>query len=116
VIALGEYYSKTGIHNVELLMFSDNMVSENAFYIGTSSSPILFELVMWLHLLEMHGGWKLHAIHIAGKRMIQQGTDGLSRGDMMSGVMRGVDMLSFVPLGKGVDERSGSLKRWVYTW
>jgi hypothetical protein len=40
VIALEEYYSKTGIHDVELFMFTDNMVSENAFYRGTSSSPI----------------------------------------------------------------------------
>jgi hypothetical protein len=116
VIALEEYYSKTGIHDVELFMFTYNMVSENAFYIGTSSSPILFELVLWLRLLKMHGGWKLHVIHIAGKCMIQKGTDGLSQGDMMSGIMGGVDMLSFVPLGKGADERSGSLKRWLRTW
>jgi hypothetical protein len=116
VIALEEHYSKTGIHDVELFMFTDKMVYENAFYRGTSSSPILFELVMRLRLLEMHDSWKLHVIHISGKRMIQQGTDGLSRGDMMSGVMGGVDMLSFVPLGKGADELSGSLKRWVHTW
>jgi hypothetical protein len=95
VIALEENYSKTVIHDVELFMFTDNKVSENAFYRGTSSSPILLELVLRLHLLEMHGGWKLHVIHIAGKRMTQQGTDGFSRGDIMSGVMGGVDMLSF---------------------
>jgi hypothetical protein len=97
-IVLEEYYLNTGIHDLELFMFTDNIVSENAFCRGTSSSPILFELVLWLRLLEMHGGWKLHVIHIAGKRMIQQGTDGLSRGDMMPGVMGGVDMLSLVPL------------------
>jgi hypothetical protein len=116
VITLEEYYSKTGIHDVELLMFTENMVYENAFYIGTSRSPILFELVLRICLLEMHGGWKIHVIHISGKRMIQQGTDGLSQGDMISGVMGGVDMLSFVPLGRGADEHSGSLKRWVHTW
>jgi hypothetical protein len=115
VIALEEYYSKTEIHDVELFMFTDNMVSENEFYRGTSSSPILFELVMRPRLLEMHGGWKLHVIHISGKRMIQQGTDGLYKGDMMSGFMGGVDMLSFVTLGKGADDRSGRLKRWVHT-
>jgi hypothetical protein len=116
VIALEEYYSKTGIHDVELFMLTDNMVSDNEFYRGTSSSPILFELVLRLRLLEMHGSWKLHVIHITGKRMIQQDTDGLYRGYMMSGVMGGVDMLSFVPLGKIADERSGSLKHWVHTW
>jgi hypothetical protein len=34
----------------------------------------------------------------------------------MSGVMGGVDILPFVPLGKRAEERSGSLKRWVHTW
>jgi hypothetical protein len=116
VIAFEEYYSKTGVHDVELFMFTDNTVSENAFYRGTSVSPILFELVLRLHLLEMHGGWKLHVIHIAVKRMIQQCTDGLYRGDMMSGVMGGVDMLPSVTLGKGADDRSGSLKHWVHIW
>jgi hypothetical protein len=115
VIALEEYYSKTGIHDVELFLFTDNMVSENAFYRGPSSSPILFELVLRLRRLEMHGGWKLHVIHIAVNLMIQQGTDRLSWVDMMPGVVGGVDMLSFVPLGRGADERSRRLKRWVHT-
>jgi hypothetical protein len=70
VIALEEYYSNTCIHDVDFFMFTENMVSENAFYRGTSSSPILFELVLQIHLLEMHDGWKLHVIHIYGKRMI----------------------------------------------
>jgi hypothetical protein len=100
VIALEEYYLKTGIHGVELLMFTDSIVSENAFYRGTSSSPISFELVLRIRLLKMHGGCKLHVIQIAGKRMIQKGMDGLSWGYMMHCVVGGVDMFSFVPLGK----------------
>jgi hypothetical protein len=96
VIALEEFYSKTGIHDVELFMFTDNMVSENAF----------FELVLRMRLLEMHGGWKLHVIHIAGKCIIQQGTNELSRGDIMSGVMRGVDMLT-APAASSVGSRPG---------
>jgi hypothetical protein len=34
----------------------------------------------------------------------------------MSGVMGGADMLSCSPLGKGAEERSGSLECWVHTW
>jgi hypothetical protein len=64
----------------------------------------------------MHGGWKLHVIHVSGKRMIQKDTDGFSRVDIMSGVIGGVVMLSFVTLGKRADERSESLKRRVHTW
>ena len=37
--------------------------------------------------------------------MIAQGTDGLSRGDLTTGVMRGMPMLEFVPLDKSVLER-----------
>ena len=31
----------------------------------------------------------LHVVHVSGRRMIQQGTDGLSRADHSSGVMKG---------------------------
>jgi hypothetical protein len=116
VISFEEYYSNNGIHDMDLFIFTDKMVSENAFYRGTSSSPILFELVLRLRLLEMHGGCKLHVTHIFVKRIIQQGKDGLSQGDMISDVMEEVEILSFFPLGKRADERSGSLKRWVHTW
>jgi hypothetical protein len=76
-------------------MFTDNFVSENEFYRGASTSPILFALVLGLHLMEMHCGWKLHVIHVTGKRTIQQGMDGLSWGDIMPGVegVTGPDML-----------------------
>ena len=40
----------------------------------------------------------LHVIHVLGKRMIAQGTDGCSRGLLMEGVMTGRDMLVFVDL------------------
>jgi hypothetical protein len=69
VIALEESYLKTGIHDVESLMFTYIIVSENAFYRRTSRSPILFELLLRLCLLKMHCGCKLHVIHIAGKCM-----------------------------------------------
>jgi hypothetical protein len=69
-----------------------------------------------LRLLEMHAGWKLHVIHVAGTRMIRQGADGLSRGDMLSGVMGGKDMLCFVPLHLSALERSPLLKPWVESW
>jgi hypothetical protein len=113
VIALEEYFTKTEIHDVEMFMFTDNFVLENALYRGISSNPILFGLVLRLRLLGMHGGWNLHVIHIAAKRTIQQGTDGLSQGDMVSSAMGGVDILSFFPFGERADDHSGTLKRWV---
>jgi hypothetical protein len=94
-------------------MFTDNYVSECAYFKGTQSSPILFGLVLWLRKLELHSGWKNHVIHIAGTRMISQGTDGLSRGDMMMGVMGGADMLTFIPLALTAVERQPELMEWV---
>jgi hypothetical protein len=116
VRALEECYEETGERDVELFMFTDNFVTECAFFKGTSSSSLLFELVLRLRLLEMHAGWKLHVIHVAGTRMIRQGADGLSRGDMLSGVMGGKDMLCFAPLHLSALERSPPLKPWVESW
>jgi hypothetical protein len=47
-------------------MFTDNYVTECAHFKGTSSSPILFGLIIRLRKLELHSGWKIHVIHIAG--------------------------------------------------
>ena len=55
----------------------------------------------------------LHALFwVAGTRMIDQGTDGLSRGGLLNGAMAGDSMLRFVPLNRGVEEREGGLVRF----
>jgi len=103
----------------EVFLFTDNAVAEGAFYKGTSSSKKLFNLVLKLRLLEMKAGMKIHIIHIAGTRMIAQGTDGLSRGDSNEGVMQGKSMLDFVPLAKTCLRRSSKLKdqlKWCLTF
>ena len=61
----------------------------------------------------MQEGCKLHLIHVAGSRMIVQGTDGLSRGDVGEGVMGGARMMSFVPLHLSVLERSPGMLQWI---
>lgn len=97
----------------EIFMFTDNTTAEAAFFKGTSSSELLFELVLRLRKLEMTGKCVIHMIHVAGTRMINQGTDGLSRGDKTSGVMAGDAMLSFVPLNLTAFDRSEELKSWM---
>jgi hypothetical protein len=97
-------------------MFTDNYVTECAYFKGTSSRPTLFGLVFRLRKLELHSGWKIHVIHIAGTQMISQGTDGLSRGDMLTGVMGGADMLTFIPLALTAVERPPELMGWVDSW
>ena len=67
---------------IEIFIFTDNYVAERAFYRGNSRSPTLFELILRLNRLVMTGKIMLHVVWVSGKRMIAQGTDGLSRGDL----------------------------------
>lgn len=48
--------------------------------------------------------------------MMAQGTDGISRGDMLEGVMAGIPMLDFIPLNKEACERSFTLEGWIKSW
>ena len=100
----------------ELFIFTDNSVAEGCFYRGTASSRKLFNLVLRLRKAELKGGLLLHVIHVSGRRMIAQGTDGLSRGNFMEGVMAGARMLEFVPLHLNAIERSDTLRGWLKTW
>lgn len=100
----------------EVWIFTDNMVTERAFWKGNASSPLLFEVVLRLRQLEMEGHIFLHVVWVAGTRMIAQGTDGLSRGDFSTGIMAGDEMLHHVPIGSSAFERSPVLKDWVLSW
>ena len=48
--------------------------------------------------------------------MIPQGSDGLSRGNVSEGVIRGTPMDSFIPLNETALDRSKTLKDWLQTW
>lgn len=100
----------------ELFIFTDNIVDESCFYRETSSSRHLFNLIFRLRKAEMDGGLKLHVLHVAGTRMIQQGTDVISRGNMLEGVMAGADILEFVTLHQTAVERSDTLLNWLKDW
>jgi hypothetical protein len=78
--AVKDACSKGLLKDTELFVFTDNTSAESAFYKGTSSSKRLFELTLDLQKLQINNGLALHLIHVAEKRMIAQGTDGLSRG------------------------------------
>jgi hypothetical protein len=55
----------------------------------------------------------VHIIHISGRQMIAQGTDGCLRGLMMEGVMGGQDMLTFIDLGRTAIEHHPPLLTWL---
>jgi hypothetical protein len=82
------------LRDTELFLFTDNSTVEAVFYRGTSSNRNLFNLV-----LRLNYGLVLHLIHVAGTRMKDQGTDGLSRGHLLEGVMKkGNDFLGCIPI------------------
>ncbi len=66
-----------------------------------------------LQILEMTHGMTIHVIHVLGKRMIAQGTDGCSRGLLMEGVMTERNMLSFFNLSCTAIERHPPLLAWI---
>jgi hypothetical protein len=69
------------LKGADIFLFTDNQAAEGAYYRGTSPSRALFDLVVTLYKFQMKYDLVLHVICIAGTRMIQQGTDGLSRGE-----------------------------------
>ena len=75
--------SEKSLRGKEIWMFTDNSTCKGAFYKGTSTSQLLFDLVLRLRVLALHSGFKLHLVHVSGTRMMAQGSDGLSRGDLL---------------------------------
>jgi hypothetical protein len=75
VYALERAQRQGTLKNSEVFLFTDNGTAEAAFFKGTSKSEKLFELVLRLHKIHMHGETVLHLVHVAGRRMISQGTD-----------------------------------------
>ena len=92
------------------------MVSESIYASGSSKLEALFDLVVRLHCLIMPFKFNVRFIHVAGTRVISQGTDGLSRGYMYESIMKGETMLSFLPLGKLALARSPDPRNCIKGW
>ncbi len=104
------------LKDVELWLFTDDSTAESCFFKGGSSSKLLHHLVLRLRKAEMNYGFTLHVVHVAGTRMIAQGTDGLSRGILLEGVVKGEDMLAFVDLSKTAIERHPGILDFALSW
>lgn len=96
----------------ELFIFTDNFVTEAAFFRGSAKTRALHGLIQRLRVLMMRGSLHVHVVWIAGTRMIAQGTDGLSRGDLTSGVLLGDSFLQHVPIHRSVQEVSPGCVEW----
>ena len=117
VESLEEEGEEGNLDNAEVFMFTDNSTVESCVSRGSSSSPKLLSLVVRLQALSMKVGIKINVFHIAGTRMIAQGTDGVSRGFLGQGVMDGDAMSAFVPIHLSAIERSvANLVPWIREW
>jgi hypothetical protein len=71
-----EQQIKSGrIVGAEVFLFTDNSTAESVCCKGNSSSRKLFELMLRLWKLEMEAQLILHAVHVAGTRMTEEGGD-----------------------------------------
>ena len=116
VDALEDEATSGKLQDTEVFMFTDNATVEACSTKGSSSSPKLLGLIIRLKALSTGFGFKLHIFHVAGTRMIAQGTDGVSRGNLATGIMAGEAMSSFIPIHKNALERSPGLVSWIKEW
>ena len=102
----------------EVFIFTDNFVFEWTFYKGSSNSKLLHDVIVDLISLEMRGDLIVHAIWISWKRMIAQGSNGLSRCNNSSRVMAGKSFLNYIPLNETAFKISSTanstiLEQWL---
>ncbi len=117
VEALEEEGEIGNLDNAEIFMFTDNSTVESCAEKGSSSSKKLLRLIVRLQALATRLGIKIHIFHVAGTRMIAQGTDGVSRGYLAQGVMAGEPMRVHIPIYLSAVERSTlDLVPWVQSW
>ncbi len=117
IFAIEDAHEKGLFHEAKLLIFTDNATMESAFFRGTSKHKKPFELIICFRKLQLGDGVIIYVVHVAGLKMIAQGTDVLSWGTTTSGVMQGWGFCSFVLLRFSALERQGkSLKSWVESW
>jgi hypothetical protein len=104
------------LRDCEFFLFTDNSTAKDCFYHGNLKSQNLHALVLKMRTLEMAYRMTIHVVHISGKRMIAQGTDGCLRGSLIEGVMVGADMLTFVDLASGSIDHQPPLLELVCSW
>jgi hypothetical protein len=100
----------------EVFLYTDKHTAEGSYFRGSTKSRALFELIVTLYKLQMQHDFILHAVWIAGTRMIQQGTGGLSRGDENGSATSGVALSGTKPLHLVACERSPFLLNWLEDW
>ena len=107
---------KGNLRGSQFGLFTDNSTVESALHKGNTPSKLLFQLILKLRSIQLEYDCEILVTHVSGKRMIAQGTDGVSRGCLKEGVASGLPMLSFIPLHLNALERQPDLNSWLQMW
>jgi hypothetical protein len=86
------------LQSASMYLFTDNSTVEGTLFKGSTPCRKLFNLIVRFRKVQISCDADVIVSHVAGTRMIAQGTDGVSRGLFTEGVNAGIEMLSFVPL------------------
>ena len=116
VESLEEEAKSGNLDNAEVFMFTDNSTVESCSIRGTSSSIKLLRLVVRIRAITTAYDVRIHIFHVAGTRMIAQGTDGVSRGFLGEGIMDGQSMITFIPIHLTAVGRWPLLGTWIESW
>ena len=113
VETLEQEFTEGRLKNQMVIMATDNSTVEAAIFKGNSTSKKLFDLVVRFRVLELKSSCNFIVTHVSGVRMQLQGTDGISRGNLMEGISLGRSMLHFCPWGISALKRCSKLKPWL---
>jgi hypothetical protein len=117
VILTVEEEAKEGtLNGAQMFLFTDNATVEAALYKGNTSNRKLFELIVRIRKVQMECNATILVSHVSRKRMVAQGTDWISRGELKEGIAQGESKLSFIPLHLSALERTPDLKKWISSW
>lgn len=84
LLRIREAKDSDSVHGTTVFYFTDNSGVYWIATTGSSKSPNLHSLIERIRELELELGCMLQVVHVPGLVLIQQGTDGLSRGIWMS--------------------------------
>jgi hypothetical protein len=104
------------LDDAAVVMCTDNLTAESATNRASSTSPKLYRLAVRLRALQFRHGAQFIVSHVAGERMKDQGTDGVSRGHLQEGIVVGDPMIKFIPFHKSALTSSPTLRAWLKSW
>ena len=75
-----------------------------------------FDIIRDLNPMQINFGFDLHVTHVSGDRVISQGTEMLSRGELNKVPCMGIPVREFSSLYLDDFQRNPCIKDWICSW